>query len=113
MRRIVTMLRDTKQLERTIIVITGDHGLRHPMESSELFPKMELLSPVSYHVPFLLYTGGRGLLAIPSKAHRTLTSPRRFLIFWESVTPLATTMAGVCSWMFRGISSSLEGSTNR
>jgi hypothetical protein len=66
--KIVKRLEETLQSERTIMIITGDHGLRHPLESFELFSNMDILSPLTFHVPFLLYSGGGALSFIPRKA---------------------------------------------
>ena len=53
---IVSQLKETKTLDRTLIVVTGDHGIRtrteHPSFSGTS------MQGLSYHVPFLLYAPG-------------------------------------------------------
>lgn len=51
MRQILECLEETGQARNTIFIAVGDHGLRHPAESS-LSPKQSLLSPVSFKVAF-------------------------------------------------------------
>lgn len=38
---------------RTCFIVTGDHGLRHPAETS-LFDELDWLSPLTFHVPLIL-----------------------------------------------------------
>ena len=54
MSRIMESLERTGQLQNTILIIVGDHGLRHPAESS-LSPKQALLSPLTFKVPFACF----------------------------------------------------------
>lgn len=49
--RIMKSLEDTEQAQNTIFLIVGDHGLRHPAESS-LFKDQSILSPITFKVIF-------------------------------------------------------------
>lgn len=49
--RIMRRLEETGQAKNTVLIVTGDHGLRHPAESS-LFTNQTLLSPLTFRVTF-------------------------------------------------------------
>lgn len=55
LRELIHTLSAEKQLERACVIVTGDHGLRHPAESV-LSPNMNRLSSATFHVPCLLFT---------------------------------------------------------
>jgi len=52
--RIIRTLSEQGQLDRTWVIVTGDHGLRHPAETA-LFADLKRLSADTFHVPFLLF----------------------------------------------------------
>ena len=56
-KKIVDRLAETKQLCRTIFILTGDHGIRSKYESKKLFTNPHLLSEVTFHVPFMISCG--------------------------------------------------------
>jgi hypothetical protein len=51
--RIIEVLRSAGQLEDTVIVLTGDHGLRTSMEDARV--KVGMIDWYSFHVPLLIY----------------------------------------------------------
>lgn len=51
--RIVDELRQTGQLDNTVIVLTGDHGVRASMEDPRV--KVGMIDHYSFHVPLLLH----------------------------------------------------------
>jgi len=53
-REIIGALSRHGQLDRTWVIVTGDHGLRHPAETN-LFTDLNRLSADTFHVPFLLF----------------------------------------------------------
>lgn len=56
---IVAQLKRAARLERTLLLVTGDHGLRTRTEYAQL--PAGWLAGVSSHVPLLIYDGGRAL----------------------------------------------------
>ncbi len=80
---LVALLQRTGRMERTIIVVTGDHGVRTHQEDPAL--PIGKVDDYSYHVPFLLYapTAFRG-------GHR-ITSPTSHL----DVTPSLLHLLGL------------------
>jgi small basic protein len=53
---IVSQLKETKTLDHTLILITGDHGIRTRTEHPSF--RGTTMQGLSYHVPFLLYAPG-------------------------------------------------------
>jgi hypothetical protein len=51
--KIVEKLRDTGQLDNTVIILTGDHGVRTSVEDSRV--KVGMIDWYSFHVPLLVY----------------------------------------------------------
>ncbi len=51
--RIIATLRAAGQLDNTVIVLTGDHGVRTSLEDSRV--KVGMIDWYSFHVPLLLY----------------------------------------------------------
>lgn len=51
--RIVEVLRETGQLDNTVIVVTGDHGVRTSVEDPRV--KVGMIDWYSFHVPLLVY----------------------------------------------------------
>lgn len=54
---IVEMLRQAGRLDRTLIVVTGDHGIRTNKEDPDFSPRGALVD-YSFHVPLLVYAPG-------------------------------------------------------
>ncbi len=53
-KKIIKELEITNQLEDTILVLTGDHGIRSLYESEQLFSNPHLLDQVTFKVPFYI-----------------------------------------------------------
>ena len=51
--QLVTLLKKEHQLDNTVIVITGDHGIRNQEEDPRLVPGM--IDEYSFHVPLFIY----------------------------------------------------------
>jgi len=51
--RIIEMLRATGQLDNTVILLTGDHGVRTALEDKRV--KVGMIDWYAFHVPLLLY----------------------------------------------------------
>ncbi|MES9991076.1 MAG: sulfatase-like hydrolase/transferase [Candidatus Thiodiazotropha sp.] len=55
LKQIVNKLSGQKILDNTIVVVTGDHGIRSEQEST-LIKDQRLLDDITFHVPFLIAT---------------------------------------------------------
>lgn len=53
---IIRALSEQGRLDRTWVIVTGDHGLRHPAETA-LFADLNRLSADTFHVPLLFIAG--------------------------------------------------------
>jgi hypothetical protein len=65
---LIRELRRTGELENTMLVVTGDHGVRSVYETSQLFGDPSLLHRISFHVPFWILNSGKKNLANPTWA---------------------------------------------
>jgi arylsulfatase A-like enzyme len=63
--QLVTLLKEEHQLDNTVIVITGDHGIRNQEEDPRLVPGM--IDKYSFHVPLFIYA--------PKALHHTMPIP--------------------------------------
>ncbi|WP_413837512.1 LTA synthase family protein, partial [Desulfobacula sp.] len=50
---LITTLQNTGQIDNTVIIITGDHGIRHEYES-KLFINPRILNSLTFHVPLMI-----------------------------------------------------------
>lgn len=57
--KIVDRLNQIGQMENSILVITGDHGIRSSYESKQLFGSPNILKKISFNVPLWIIEGSR------------------------------------------------------
>jgi hypothetical protein len=65
---LIKKLRATGELENTMLVVTGDHGVRSVYETKQLFGDPSLLHRISFHVPFWILNPGQKSFRNPSWA---------------------------------------------
>jgi hypothetical protein len=66
--RLIAELKATNEFSNTMIVVTGDHGVRSKYETNQLFSDPQLLHEISFHVPFWILNSGRTDVKNPSWA---------------------------------------------
>jgi len=66
LQQIVTELEQAGQLERTVIVFTGDHGVRTSLEDPRV--RVGMVDQYSYHVPLLVYAPKASYEAVDTTA---------------------------------------------
>lgn len=56
-KQLIDCLKQTDQLRKSIILVTGDHGIRNQAETKQLLKNQQLLNVVTFKVPLWIITG--------------------------------------------------------